>query len=103
MCVGTLTFTSPVSRSQADVALVAFVRDFHDRTGEFLDAFALDADVSDGIHCQVLWAGHSLTKTDQAIVEGLWPHGLIPLSRVRGGTASEEADLRAWGRMMEGD
>lgn len=98
--VGTLLFEHPVTRVEADRCLVAFVRGFSDVMGSCLDAFALDADVSDGIHCHVLWAGRSLKREDREAVEALWGHGLVLLSHVRAGGGSEESELYAWGRMM---
>jgi hypothetical protein len=98
--VGSLFFERPVSRETAQHSLVAFVRGFRDTIGSPLDAFGLDADEYDGIHLHLAWAGHAVTRKEQAAIKELWPHGLCVLSHRRSTSAAD--DWVSWEQMMKG-
>jgi hypothetical protein len=100
--LGTLVFEFPVDRLHAERCLLAFAAGFRDLLGEMPDAAGLQVDLTDGIHCHLLWAGRSLTREEQSGVAALWPHGLVLLSHVRDNPVLREADLASWDRMIEG-
>ena len=99
MAVGTLLFSRPVDKDEAERCRCGFVRGFHEAFGETPDACCLDADLSDGIHCHFVWAGHSLTGGQQAVLRGAWPCGPVLLSHTHSGGA-EDRDWDAYDRML---
>jgi len=100
--IGLLLFEDAVTPAEAERALVAFLCDFNDSMGSCLDAYCVDADTCDGVHCHVLWAGHSMSRAMEAEVNRLWSHGTVLLTHVRSSDGDDAEDMRAWGRVVKG-
>lgn len=97
-----LLFDSPVSPHEAESCLVGFVRDFWDVCGDNPDGWVVAADVTNGVHCHVMWTGHPVETPVRQELEGRWPYGMVLWANVRRDRTSVDSDLAVWSSWGEG-